>query len=221
MLVTFLRHGQSEHNAGLTDFLDSPLTHLGKLQAEATARRFRNEGLSTENAVAFVSPLLRTLQTLEPSALLLKLPSEVFTNVCEYFSFRNDGYKSFKGLTQDEILQQFPWVTTGTRFECTQIWWPSQQETVADLYERSCRVRDQLIESFLGTGTDILIVSHADPIGRMIESFLRIPPNYDGCPWTANCGITRLQVDDALKPAHTLLLNDISHLTDTFLATPV
>lgn len=219
MLVTFLRHGQSEHNAGLTAFLDSSLTHLGEQQAAATALRLKSEDFNSDNTLAFVSPLTRTLQTLLPIAEKLHLHSEVFTEVCEYFSVRNDGYKTFVGLSPTQISERFAYVTLGSRFTCDEVWWPQKQEDYIDLYERSSRVRDHLIHDYFDSGKQLLIVSHADPIGRMIESFLHIEPNFDGPPWSANCGITKLLVSSIIKPAEVIVLNDISHLTALSLET--
>jgi broad specificity phosphatase PhoE len=220
MLVTLFRHGQSEHNAGLSLSLDSKLTSLGEQQASATARRLESEGLTAQNATAFVSPLVRTLQTIEPTVLGLHLHAEVFADVCEYFSERNEGYKTFTGLSTDQIQRQFPWATLGAHIGLGNCWWPQKQEDDQQLYDRLSRVRDQLIDTYFDSGLQLVIVSHADPIGRMIESFLRIPPNMDGPPWSGNCAVTRLDVHSRDKSAEVILLNDQSHLTALSLASP-
>jgi broad specificity phosphatase PhoE len=221
MFVTFLRHGQSEHNAGLTSFLDSRLTELGNLQSEAVARRFVLEGMKPSNCVGFVSPFQRTLQTLSPTVQATGIPSEVFTAVCEYFSERNDGYRCFEGLKPSVIAERFPWAERGRRFGVDEIWWPQKLESVEDLYARSESVRDHLIDSFFDRNVEVLIVSHADPIGRMIEAFLRVPPNAERPPWSENAGLTRLNVFSRLQPATVLLMNDTSHLDAQNLRSPV
>jgi broad specificity phosphatase PhoE len=220
MLVTFLRHGQSEHNAGLTDFLDSGLTDLGRQQAQAVAKRFRMEGITPDGTIAFVSPLQRTLQTLAPTVESLCIRAELFTAVCEYFSIRNDGYLCFEGLTPSTIEKQFPWAEQGTRFGIDEVWWPQELEDVNRLYQRAEHVRDQLIELFVNTDLQLIIVSHADPIGRMIEAFLRIGPDRDEYPWTDNCALTRLLVSNPTAPAEIAVLNDVSHLDALSLRTP-
>jgi len=220
MLVTLLRHGQSEHNAGLTSFLDSGLTPLGHQQAIATAERFQSEGFTSENTIAFVSPLVRTLQTVEPTAALLGLHTEVFADVCEYFSIRNDGYKQFQGLSKNAIRDQFPFATLGSHIVLETNWWPQKQEDDQELYDRVSTVRDKLLATYLHTGKNLLIVSHADPIGRLVEAFLRVNPNMSGPPWSGNCGVTRLSVETTTEPAKLLLLSDMSHLTRLSLETP-
>jgi broad specificity phosphatase PhoE len=220
MQVTFLRHGQSEHNAGLTSFLDSALTPLGNQQSEAAAARFVEEGLTSENTTSYVSPLLRTLQTLEPTIRSLNLYAEVFADVREYFSIRNDGYRTFIGLTPAQIGAQFPWATLGSNIGFEDEWWPRELEDDFQLYARCCIVRDRLIEEHLNSGKNLLIVSHADPIGRMIEAFLRVPPDPEGPPWSGNCGITRLLVSDNTSPAEIVFLNDLIHLSSETLLSP-
>ena len=63
--ITFLRHGESVGNAedrfqGQADF---PLTEKGRLQAQALARRWQDEGVSFDHCIA--SPLVRARQTAE------------------------------------------------------------------------------------------------------------------------------------------------------------
>jgi broad specificity phosphatase PhoE len=220
MQVTFLRHGESEHNAGLTTNLDSRLTPLGEQQSLATAQRFRKNGVNRDNTIAFVSPLLRTLQTLQPTVMQLALQAEVFADVCEYFSIRNDGYRTFEGLSTEQIQNDFPWAQIGTHFVCEDIWWPRNPENDLLLYDRASKVRDQLIAEYFDTKMNLLIVSHADPIGRMIEAFLRIPPNLDGPPWSGNCSVTQLLVKAFDRPAEVLTMNDTSHLSALSLLSP-
>jgi broad specificity phosphatase PhoE len=220
MLVTFLRHGQSQHNAGLTPFLDSGLTLLGEQQSLAVARRFANEGLTKDNTVVLVSPFLRTLQTIEPTVQSLSLPAHVFRGVREYFSARNDAYKTFEGLTPSEIAKRFQWATLGSYIGLDDQWWPNDLEDDLQLFSRACDVRDRLVADYFDTNIQLLIVSHADPIGRMIESFLRVSPNLDRPPWSGNCGVTRLSITDPTKPAEIVLMNDLSHLTAESLVSP-
>ena len=104
MLITLVRHGQSEANAGLTDHLDSFLTPLGQQQAELTAQTLSGEGLTQ----AYVSPLRRTLQTIAPFCGLTGLRAEVYADICEYFSAHWPGYKNFPGLTPDADHRAVP-----------------------------------------------------------------------------------------------------------------
>ncbi len=210
MEITLLRHGQSEANAGLTDFLDSPLTALGVAQARQTAQRLRGEGLTQ----AYVSPLRRTLETITPFCEETGLPAEVYADVCEYFNAAWPGYKTFPGLTPAQIGEQFPFAFFGHTFPCSEAWWPQELEDDALMYARAVRVRDALLGLYAHTDARLLVVSHAETVGRLTEAFLRVPPASDGPPWSDNCGITRLRVGpDLEEPATLLTQNDTSHLT--------
>ena len=209
MEITLLRHGQSEANAGLTDFLDSPLTPLGRDQARLTAQRLREIGLTK----AYVSPLRRTLQTIAPVCEETGLPAEVYADICEYFNAAWPGYKTFPGLTPAQIREEFPFTFFGDTFPCSDAWWPSELEDDALIYARAVRVRDALLGLYARTNEHILIVSHAETVGRLTEAFLRLPPDPEGPPWTDNCGVTMLQAArDPKAPATLLLQNDTSHL---------
>lgn len=61
--ATFIRHGQSEANAGLPTLYpgSAPLTELGRRQAQAAAQLF-----ASAPDVVVVSPYPRTVQTAEP-----------------------------------------------------------------------------------------------------------------------------------------------------------
>ncbi len=209
MEITLVRHGQSEANAGLTDFLDSPLTPLGREQARLTAKRLREIGLTK----AYVSPLRRTLQTIAPVCEETSLPAEVYADICEYFNAAWPGYKTFPGLTPAQIGEEFPFAFFGDTFPCSDSWWPSELEDDALIYARAVRVRDALLGLYARTNEHILIVSHAETVGRLTEAFLRLPPDLEGPPWSDNCGVTLLQAaSDPQAPATLLLQNDTSHL---------
>ncbi len=209
MDVFLLRHGQSEYNIGLTDHLDSPLTDWGQRQAARAAERLAGEGLSH----IYVSPLRRTLQTVAPLCRMTGLPAEATPDACEYFSSRS--YLQFPGMTREETEREFPFVQWSDEFPCEPQWWPQQTETDAHIYARAVRVRDRLLEHFAGTDKHVLIVSHADTVGRLTEAFLRVPPRPNDPPWSDNCAVTRLLCPaDPARPATLLYANDAAYLGD-------
>jgi len=189
MEITLLRHGQSENNAGLTDNLDSNLTDLGRAQAERAAQRLQPDGLTR----LFVSPLRRTLQTIAPLCTVTGQRAEVYADICEYFSPNYPKFQTFDGLTPEEIASQYPFTFIGDTFPCTVAWWPQALEDKPSMAARA--------------------VSHAEPLGRMVEAFLRVPPSPQRPPWTDNCGITRLACpSDVNEPAQLVFLNETAHL---------
>jgi broad specificity phosphatase PhoE len=208
MQITLVRHGQSEANAGLTEHLDSPLTELGRQQAAFTGDFLSRAGLTR----AYVSPLRRALQTIAPFCELTHLRAEVYADICEYFNAKWPGYRHFPGLTPQQITTDFPFAYFGETFPCSATWWPQELENDDLMYARAQRVRDALIDLYSGSGESILIVSHAETVGRLTEAFLRVPSISVEPPWSDNCGITRLRVLAPDQPAEMLAQNDTSHL---------
>ncbi len=207
MNVFLLRHGQSEYNIGLTNHLDSPLTPLGQQQAERAAKRLFPENITH----VFVSPLRRTLQTIAPFCRLTGLTAEAVPDLREYFS--SALYRQFPGMSGETIRRDFPFAAWGADFSGEQQWWPGVEETEALLYARAEAVRDRLLGQFAHTDTRILIVSHADTVGRLREAFQRLPPRPGNPPWSDNCGITRLSCPaDFAQPASVVSENDTAYL---------
>ena len=209
MDIFIVRHGQSEANAGLTEDLDSPLTALGRRQAARTAERLRGEGLTR----TYVSPLRRTLETIAPTCAATGLRAEVYADICEYFSPNYAAFRTFQGLTPADIAQEFPFTFFSDTFPCSSTWWPQSMEDDQIMYARAVRVRDALLGLYRGSAERLLIVSHAETVGRLIEAFLRIPPNPEDPPWSENCAISRLTCSDAPdQPAILDYQNDTAHL---------
>jgi broad specificity phosphatase PhoE len=228
MEVTFVRHGQSEANAGQSESPDSALTEIGQRQSEAAAARLKGEGFAPNGSCyMLVSPLLRTLMTSAPIYAATQMPAELFPDVCEFFSHRHpEKYSRFTGLTVAQIERRFPFVSIDASSTCTDCWWPQALESDAILYSRAERVRDMMLARFTQSEDRVVIVSHADPIARLIEAFLRQSPaprgpDPGGPGWTDNGGISRVRVVAPDRPAELLLLNDTSHLTSLGISTPV
>ncbi len=208
MLITLVRHGQSEANVGLTEHLDSSLTALGRQQADLTAEYLSRTGLTR----AYVSPLRRALQTIAPFCERTHLQAEVYADICEYFNAKWPGYRHFPGLTPEQITSQFPFTYFGETFPCSAGWWPQELENDDLMYARAQRVRDALISLHGGSGEHILVVSHAETVGRLTEAFLRVPTVTEEPPFSDNCAVTRLHVFDPHQPAELLAQNNTAHL---------
>ncbi len=210
MDIFLLRHGESEANAGLTDHLDSALTSRGRMQAALTAPRLLRERITR----VYVSPLRRTLETIRPFCEAGGPPAEVYADVCEYFNAVWPGYKTFPGLAPAQIRAEFPFAFFGHAFPCGEVWWPQDLEDDARMYARAVRVRDALLGFHAGAAGEeerVLIVSHAETVGRLTEAFLRLPPAAEP-PWSDNCGLTHLRVTGPEAPTALLFQNDVSHL---------
>lgn len=98
--IILVRHGQTEWNDGsrFQGHLDSPLTQLGILQAEAIGRRIAREAI----AAIYSSDLGRARHTAELIAAPTKLPVKIDPRL------RERALGVFQGLTREEVANQFP-----------------------------------------------------------------------------------------------------------------
>ena len=208
MKLFLLRHGQSQNNAGLTDHLDSDLTPLGEAQAARTGEHLTTLAIDH----VYVSPLRRTLQTIAPYCLLAHARAQLYPQVCEYFSANYPAFKEFPGLAPSRIREEFPFVDVDPASGCDDVWWPQEFENDDIVYARAVKVRDALTAQFGDTDTHVLIVSHADVVGRLIEAFLRVPPVPDDPPWADNCALALLECDASGAPARVIYQNSTDHL---------
>ena len=182
---------------------------MGRRQAEVTGERLSGLGITR----AYVSPLRRTLETIRPFCTATGHRAEVYADVCEYFSANYPGYKTFPGFSPDQIREQFPFAFFGETFPCGDAWWPQEFEDDVRMYARAVRVRDALLTLYADTDERLLIVSHAETVGRLTEAFLRVPLDPADPPWSDNCALTRFRfASDPAAPATLLAQNDTSHL---------
>jgi broad specificity phosphatase PhoE len=205
MEITLVRHGQSEHNAGLTEFLDSPLTPIGQLQAERTGEKLKDSGITK----GFASPLLRTLQTMAAIARYGNFPVNIEPQLHEYFS--TELYRHFPGMTLAKITSEFSFCSLPKTRKLSDPWWATDIEDTLAIYQRCAAFRDYLAANYADEA-HVLIVSHAETVGRLIEALQFVPPNLEGPPWSQNCGISRLSWDLTERPAEVKYINDMSHL---------
>ncbi len=222
MEVIIIRHGQSESNAGLTLELDSNLTDLGRKQAQATAEYLLDKPIIEDafSLAILVSPFRRTLQTARPLLEKTGLRASVLPEMCEYFSDTNNAYRQFRGLTPEQMLHENPYVNVHDHPGDLSCWWPTTQEDMLAMYRRAEGVRDSLYRKYFGNVRQVVLFSHAEPIGRLVEALLRVDPDPNGPPWTDNCGINRLRVVDVDKVAEVIALNDTSHLQERGIVSP-
>ncbi|MEO7675092.1 MAG: histidine phosphatase family protein, partial [Pyrinomonadaceae bacterium] len=95
-----VRHGQSAGNAEgrFGGHGPTPLSDLGRTQADCTAEMLAKEGVSA----IYASDLLRAVQTAEPLAELINVP------VNRTSAFRERHVGVLEGLTFDESKEKFP-----------------------------------------------------------------------------------------------------------------
>ena len=207
MAVTKLflvRHGQSAGNAEgrFGGHSATPLSQLGRQQAEATAKVLAKEGVD----VIYSSDLLRAVQTAEPLSRLTGVP------IIATPAFRERHVGVLEGLTFDESKQKHPkdffalvnrtvhHVITGG-------------ESYRQLLRRSTTALREIFHNH--KGERIVIVSHTGVICFLTLHLLgAIRHDTKQTPWivTSNCGINRFEIGPR-RNVRVLGLNDTRHLT--------
>jgi broad specificity phosphatase PhoE len=198
-----IRHGQSAGNAEgrFGGHGPTPLSPLGREQAEKTARVLAREGI---NAI-YSSDLLRAVQTAEPLAARLDLQ----VNKSEAFRERHVGV--LEGLTFDESKERFPndyyaLISRNVHHVIT------EGESYRHLLRRiTTELRNILRSHPRGR---IAIFSHTGAICFMTLHLLgAIHRGTKTTPWiiTSNCGINRFELRGP-RNVRVLALNDTRHL---------
>lgn len=198
-----IRHGQSAGNAEgrFGGHGPTPLSDLGRQQAELTAIALAKEGI---NAI-YTSDLLRAVQTAEPLARMLDLP----INRSEAFRERNVGI--LEGLTFDESKEQFPrdyyaLINRNIHHVIT------EGESYRHLLRRTTTELNNILRKH---GRErIAIFSHTGAICFVTLNLLgAIHRGTKQTPWiiTSNCGINRFEFRGP-RNVRVLALNDTRHL---------
>jgi probable phosphoglycerate mutase len=173
----FVRHGESEANVAhrFSGRLDSPLTDVGRRQAEAVADVLKD--VAFERIVA--TPLSRSLDTALAIARRRKMPVDVERDLIEIDVGETTG-KAF-----DEIRGVPEWRDDGF------VSWPGG-ETLEQVLERGLRAMRRLARETPG-GT-ILVIGHGGVTRILVSHFLGILPKLDRSPAT-NTNVTEISFD--------------------------
>ena len=201
--ILLIRHGQSEGNAErrFGGHTPTPLSALGRKQAEATARALASESITA----IYSSDLLRAVETAAPLARALGL------EINETEAFRERSVGRMEGLTFEEAAQKFPDEYAALlRRDFDHVLLGG--ESYRQLLDRAARELDRAIAAHRGetiavfshTGTICILALHL--MGALDAPELR--PVWLG---TANCGIARIQLR-ADSFVRINAINDTRHL---------
>ena len=201
--ILLVRHGQSLGNAEgrFGGHSPTPLSELGRAQAEATARTLAAEGVTA----IYSSDLLRAVETARP----LSGATGLEVNRTEAFRERNVG--RMEGLTFEEAAEQFPEEYAALlRRDFEHVL--SGGESYRQMLDRAGRALDSCVEAHRG-GT-VAVFSHTGTICILVLRLMGAldAPNLRPV-WikTSNCGVNRLDLrEDGLL--RVLALNDTRHL---------
>lgn len=201
-----VRHGQSAGNAEgrFGGHSPTPLSELGKQQAETTASALSKEKIEA----IYSSDLLRALQTAQPLADKLNLP------VIAHSAFRERKVGVLEGLTFDESKERFPQdyyalVNRNVHHVIT------DGESYRQLLKRATNALHEVIRTH--HGKKIVVFSHTGAICFLTLYLLgAINRRTLTTPWlvTSNCGINRFEIR-SMRNIRILAINDTRHLIKT------
>lgn len=166
--LTLLRHGQSQANRDgiVQGQLDSPLSNLGRLQADRLAQEWHSEAARFDQIIA--SPLLRARQTAEVIAASMGLPLELDSIWME----RDLGHA--QGMSIEAFVDrigQSPAPPFGPVF--------GDGEGAWDLYLRAARAVQAVVRRPPGR---YLVVSHGGLLNGALRAILGIAPGTGRAP---------------------------------------
>lgn len=197
--LLLLRHGQSEGNelGRFGGHSATPLTALGRAQAEAAAR-----------ALALEPPLSAIYASDLPRAVDTALPVQAVTGVRLETSpsLRERSVGAMTGLTFREAEQRFP-IEYAAMMRRDPTSRPPEGETYAECAARARAFLDVAIARH--PGGRILVVAHGVMLHLTIASLLGLDPRHH--IRTDNCGLHRLRLA-AEGHWSILALNDRTHL---------
>jgi broad specificity phosphatase PhoE len=195
--LILIRHGESEGNAAgvLQGRMDFPLSEHGRLQAERTAIRLAQSGVTR----VISSPLVRAATTAELIAAGVGVSVELDERLAEY----DIGEAS--GLTGAELRERFPQLLqargAGVRLE-----FPGEEGRDAfhaRLYSA--------LDSFKQLSGTTVAVAHGGVISALCHIVVGLDLNRPGAFQVANCSLTEL-VTDRFERLVLARHNDACHL---------
>lgn len=204
MRLLFIRHGESVANTEgrLQGQMDSPLTHRGREQAHALARRLVHERWPVFSIHS--SDLRRAAETAEILGTALGAPLLLDERLREH------DVGVLTGLTRAEIEQQYPELWRMSRESRV---WPDVPGEEGDdaLHQRVVSVLDHIRNTY-DPEQAVAVVSHGRAMAMMLMHLLGIDP---GRRTPFRFGNASLSVVEVRRYENVLAsLNDQCHLKD-------
>lgn len=209
--IVLVRHGQSEGNRDrrFTGHSASPLTALGRAQAEATGQALHAEAQRRGAPIdaIYSSDLVRCVETAAPLARLTGL------RPIESSRLRERDMGEFTGLTFEEVQARWPegWQAMLAR---SAEFRPPAGESHADTRERVGAWLDEVIAT--RQHGKAVIFSHGVAINHMLRHLLGLDRLTTGRTLFTvdNCSLQRLELARGHQAVRVIALNDVAHLAD-------
>lgn len=154
MRLIFVRHGQTQYNAvnRYQGQSDAVLSSLGRLQAECTGERLRQEDV----AAIYSSDLSRALDTAKVIARHHNLPVSLDARL------RECSFGDWEGLTVQQIVDRFPDQYAAYRRDSVAFRAPNG-ERLEELQTRVVESVNSIVEHH-SSDENIVVVTHGGPI---------------------------------------------------------
>jgi 2,3-bisphosphoglycerate-dependent phosphoglycerate mutase len=205
--IYVVAHTQSQHHVEgrVGGWYDTPLTELGRRQAEAVAARIADLAGGRRPVEIYASDLLRASQTADAVAARLAEP------VSHWSDLRERGYGAAGGQPSSWLKGQVVFAgRDGDRLDHRD--GIDGAETKREFLTRIYRAMSRIVESPCATQ---VIVTHGFAVTFVVAAWIRMPLESAG--WVTfgsnPGGITHLHEDDTLFNRHVMSLNDRAHLT--------
>lgn len=158
------RHGQTEFNASarFQGQLDTPLSELGRRQAELLRRRLADEPIDA----AYASDLARARETAETALAGREVPLRFDQRL------REVAFGRWEGLTFAQIKERFPDDVVGRDRDRVHFAMPGG-ESLAQLAARVKVFLTHILPDH--AGQTLLVVSHGGTVNAIISGLLDIP----------------------------------------------
>lgn len=207
MLAYVVRHAESRSNVGEDSGLDSDLTELGRLQADALARRFGDLPI---NAL-YTSPFRRCLQTARPLVDALGIPARLRPELFEHHHLQPGTAPDFELPSAADIAARYEHVIIDPD-DAAPTSWPALDETRDDLVGRMLSFARLIKHHWTEPQALVLILSHGSPTARLIDGWLGDDHPRSFRYLIDNAAVNALRyVDDV---SSLVCLNESSHLRD-------
>lgn len=195
--ILFIRHGQTDWNVAgrWQGFTDIPLNEVGRAQAQMLTERIADWPIKA----VYSSDLSRAAET--GKAVAERLGIDLLLDP----AWRERGLGALEGLTRDEILEQFPYLSLPRTF----IEAPGG-ESYLDLKHRVLQGYKRVLKEY--SGEMVAVVSHGGTLRLIISHILELPERiYAPFTLDGNTGISRVVVNED-GHARLVTLNDTAHL---------
>ena len=213
-MLLLVRHGQSEANAAglLIGRADSPLTQLGRLQADALGRAIARRFPSAPRLLT--SPLQRAVETAESIAAAYSASYEATgrRRAADDAVAKLEVDERFIELDYGELDQRaisdLPaglWDT----WRADAAWRPTGGETLGEVKARVSAACEEIAAS--AAGGDVVVVSHVSPIKAAVAWALGTPADLAWRLSLSVASITKIALDG--RPA-LVSFNETDHLED-------